>query len=122
MERHQLERLLAGDDAASVAALAALQSGGTHDVSDRASPSERHAGVFGIRLRNMRRKGVGETLGLERAVELLGQRHQPVRVGQIMAADRSWYYLVFLTEDGSALVACAGVRQQFEQPPSSGAV
>ncbi|MGW1940341.1 hypothetical protein [Streptomyces goshikiensis] len=62
-----LMRLLAGHDAASQAALAALA-----------------------------------------AVELL---REPMRIGQIKASGSSWVYTVFLTEDGGALVACAGVRR-----------
>ncbi|MFF3320616.1 hypothetical protein [Streptomyces sp. NPDC002889] len=49
MERHLLEKLLAGDDEASVVALASLRSGATYSVGDRAHPAERHAGVFGHR-------------------------------------------------------------------------
>ncbi|MFD8988755.1 hypothetical protein ACFVZ4_11940 [Streptomyces goshikiensis] len=70
MERHDLMRLLAGDDAASQAALAALA-----------------------------------------AVELLRERREPIRIGQIKASGSSWVYTVLLTEDGGALVACAGVRR-----------
>ncbi|MGC5003944.1 hypothetical protein [Streptomyces sp. DT203] len=46
MERHLLEKLLAGDDEASAAALAALRSGATYSVSDTTYPAEQHAGVF----------------------------------------------------------------------------
>ncbi|MGW2936868.1 hypothetical protein ACWDA7_34575 [Streptomyces sp. NPDC001156] len=116
MEQHRLVQLLAGDDEASAAALDALRSGGTYVVWDGILPAERHARTFAIRLRYMRRKGI-ETQGLDRAVQLLGRHDQPVRVGQITAADRTWIFTLFLTEDGSALVACAGVRQAGEQAP-----
>ncbi|MCX5179525.1 hypothetical protein [Streptomyces virginiae] len=62
----------------------------------------------------MQRKGA-ENLGWERALELLRERAQPIRIGQITASDRSWTYTFFLTEDGGALVACAGVRLAAEQ-------
>ncbi len=107
MERHVLESLLAGDDEASVMALATLRSGATYWVADRAQPAGVHAGVFEHRLRRMRRHGF-EPLGLERAVRLIREHGRPVRTGLIDAADRTWTTLVFLTEDGSALVACAG--------------
>nr|WSX50740.1 hypothetical protein OG409_18390 [Streptomyces sp. NBC_00974] len=107
MERDELERLLAGDDEASAAALAALRSGATYNVGDGVQPAERHAGVFAIRLRRMRLHGV-EPLGLERAVRLLREHAHPVRVGRIDSVDRTWWFLLFLTEDGRALVACAG--------------
>ncbi|MFE2094897.1 hypothetical protein [Streptomyces sp. NPDC059460] len=64
----------------------------------------------------MRLHGV-EPLGLERAVQLLREYDRPVRVGMIDSADRAWYFLLFLTEDGSALVACAGVQQVVEESP-----
>ncbi|MFG2132688.1 hypothetical protein ACGFNV_33460 [Streptomyces sp. NPDC048751] len=107
MERHALESLLAGDDEASVTALATLRSGATYWVADRAQPAGQHAGVFKHRLQRMRMHGL-EPLGLERAVQLIREHGQPVRTGFIDAADRTWTTLLFLTEDGSALVACAG--------------
>ncbi|MFF4862988.1 hypothetical protein ACFY3J_14875 [Streptomyces sp. NPDC001231] len=113
MERHLLVRLLAGDDEASVAALAALLSGATHVVWDGTVPAEWHARTHTRRLRPTRRKGI-ETLGLERAVQLLVQHDQPVRLGQVTAADGAWIFMLFLTEDDGALVACTGVRRAGE--------
>ncbi|WP_435057369.1 hypothetical protein [Streptomyces sp. bgisy060] len=107
MERRVLESLLAGDDEASVTALATLRSGATYWVADRARPAGQHAGVFRHRLQRMRMHGL-EPLGLERAVRLIREQDRPVRTGLIHAADRTWVTLLFLTEDGSALVACAG--------------
>ncbi|MFJ7962495.1 hypothetical protein [Streptomyces sp. NPDC096324] len=109
MERHVLESLLAGDDEASVIALATLRSGATYWVADadRAQPAGVHAGVFKGRLQRMRMHGL-EPLGLERAVQLVSEHGRPVRTGLIDSADRTWTTLLFLTEDGSALVACAG--------------
>ncbi|MFJ7968779.1 hypothetical protein [Streptomyces sp. NPDC096324] len=116
MERHLLMRLLVGDDEASVAALAALRADATHVVWDGAVPAERLAGIYARRIRHTRRKGI-ETLGLERAVQLLGRHDKLVRLGQITAVDRAWIFMLFLTEDGGALVACTGVRQPGEQSP-----
>ncbi|GHE31186.1 hypothetical protein CP980_10795 [Streptomyces vinaceus] len=111
MERHELMRLLAGDDAASTAALAALADGAEYDVWDAGTRlSDGHAGTFAIRHRCMQRMGA-ETLGWERAEELLRERPQPIRIGQITASDRLWVYTFFLTADGRELVACAGVRR-----------
>ncbi|MGW0835907.1 hypothetical protein [Streptomyces prunicolor] len=107
MERRVLESLLAGDDEASVIALATVRGGATYWVSDAAQPAGQHAGVFSRRLRRMRMHGL-EPLGLERAVQLVREHGRPVRAGMIDAADRTWTTLLFLTEDGSALVACAG--------------
>lgn len=56
------------------------------------------------------RRGI-ETVNLGHAVELLGRRQQPIHLGQIRAADGSWTFMLFLTEDGSRLIACTGVRR-----------
>ncbi|MER5383394.1 hypothetical protein ABT040_24525 [Streptomyces sp. NPDC002688] len=58
-----------------------------------------------------------EPLGLERAVELIRQHGRPVRGGMIESGARTWTFLLFLTEDGSALVACAGVQRVVEESP-----
>ncbi|MFF4100539.1 hypothetical protein [Streptomyces sp. NPDC001903] len=117
MERHELMRLLAGDGAASKAALAALTAGADYDVWEAgARPSDSHAGTFAIRHRCMQRKGA-ETLGWERAVELLRERAEPIRIGQVKASDGSWIYTFFITEDGGDLIACAGVRRPDGAPP-----
>lgn len=58
MERHALEKLLAGDDEASMAALAALRSGATYRLWDTTHPAEQHAGVFAHWLKRMRLHGV----------------------------------------------------------------
>lgn len=110
MERELLERLLVGNDEASVAALAALRCGGSYVVWDGTTSAESLALVYGRRLRHTRRRGI-ETENLERAVELLGRHQSPVRLGQIRAADGSWTFMLFLAEDGSRLIACTGVRQ-----------
>ncbi|MFF8291006.1 hypothetical protein ACF068_17500 [Streptomyces sp. NPDC016309] len=107
MERHVLESLLTVDDEVSVIALATLRSGATYWVADRAQPAGQHAGVFKRRLHRMRVHGL-EPLGLERAVQLILEHGQPVRTGLIDAPDRTWTTLLFISEDGSALVACAG--------------
>nr|WP_060890706.1 hypothetical protein [Streptomyces europaeiscabiei] len=110
MERELLERLLVSDDEASVVALAALRGGGSHIVWDEPTSAEPLAHVYARRLRHTRRRGI-ETTNLARTVELLGRHQLPVRLGQIRAADGSWTFMLFLTEDGSRLIACAGVRR-----------
>ncbi len=108
MEQHVLEALL-GADGGEVAgkALAVLRGGGGYWVGDRAQPAGRHAGVYGQRLRRMRKYGI-EPLGLEAAVQAVRAYGRPVRTGMVDAADRSWTALLFLTEDGGTLLACAG--------------
>ncbi|WP_367221205.1 hypothetical protein [Streptomyces sp. 16-176A] len=110
VERDLLERLLVGDDEASVAALAALRCGGSHVVWPGTTPTESLALIYGRRLRHTRRRGI-ETTNLEHAVESLRRHQQPVRLGKIRAADGSWTFLLFLTEDGTRLITCTGVRR-----------
>ncbi|WTO36058.1 hypothetical protein OG399_17515 [Streptomyces achromogenes] len=50
-------------------------------------------------------------MNLERAVELLGRHQQPVGLGQIRTVYTSWMFMLFLTEDGSRLITCMGVRR-----------
>ncbi|MGW2772915.1 hypothetical protein ACWC4C_10305 [Streptomyces olivaceoviridis] len=110
MERELLERLLVGSDEATLAALAALRDGGSHVVWDGVTSAESLAHTYGRRLRHTRRQGI-ETTNLERTVQLLGRHQQPVRLGQIRAADGSWVFMLFLNKDCSSLIACTGVRQ-----------
>ncbi|MFK4108312.1 hypothetical protein [Streptomyces sp. NPDC002176] len=44
-------------------------------------------------------------------MELLGRYQDPVRLGQIKAADGSWTFMLLLTDDGIRLIACTGVRR-----------
>jgi hypothetical protein len=116
MERHLLEQLLAGDDEASAAALAALRNGATYSVWDTPCPAERHAGVFARRLRRLRLLGV-EPLGLEQMVLLLREHGRPVRGGLIDSVDQKWTFLFYFTEDGGTLVACARLQRWVERSP-----
>ncbi|MFD7084444.1 hypothetical protein ACFYXV_13945 [Streptomyces sp. NPDC002181] len=110
MERQQLMRLLGGDDAASKAALAALVGGGEYSVlEDWIVSSEVHARVLTTRLRSLRWRGI-ETLGMERAVQILSERAQPILSGLVRSSDGSWGFRLFLSADGGALVACIGKR------------
>ncbi|MFE4615800.1 hypothetical protein ACFRJ7_06800 [Streptomyces sp. NPDC056747] len=106
MERHVLEALLIGDDDASALALAALRRGAPYSVEERVQPNGAHAGVFSRRLQRMRMRGF-EPPGLERAVQLIREYDRPVRTALIDPENRTRFTLLFLTEDGSALVACA---------------
>ncbi|MFJ9075617.1 hypothetical protein ACIRO3_10215 [Streptomyces sp. NPDC102278] len=117
MERDQLLQLLVGDDEASKAALAALAEGDDFVVwEDGTLSSETQARRYANRRGSLRRRGI-ETLGLERAVQLFRERDQPLRLGKITSVDRSRVFMLFLTEDGSALVACIGGHRPDEHPP-----
>ncbi|MGW1982744.1 hypothetical protein ACWCPJ_09830 [Streptomyces collinus] len=110
VERERLERLLVGSDEASVAALVALRCGGSYVVWHGTTSAGALALLYGRRLRLTRRRGI-ETANLERTVESLGRHQRPVRLGQIRTADGSWTFMLFLTDDGSRLITCTGVRR-----------
>ncbi|WP_405912691.1 hypothetical protein OG760_16065 [Streptomyces sp. NBC_00963] len=110
-ERDVLAQLLAGDDEASAAALEAFHSGASYIVWGGTPRADSLARTYGRRLRLTQSTGT-QTVGLERAVQLLGRHDRPVRLGQVKAADGTWVFLLFLTEDASALVACTSVRQR----------
>lgn len=111
LDREQLERMLAGDDETSSAALAVLRDGASHVVWEGTTSAKSLARIYGRRLRHTLRRGI-ETTSLERAVQLLGRHGQPVRLGQITSTDGAWVFMLFITEDSSGLVACTGVRQR----------
>jgi hypothetical protein len=50
-------------------------------------------------------------------VRLLREHGRPVRGGLIDSADQKWTFLLYLTEDGSALVACARLQRWVERSP-----
>ncbi|WP_150135586.1 hypothetical protein [Streptomyces hyaluromycini] len=115
VERDRLEQLLGSDDEASVADLAVLCAGASHVVWDGTTSAESLARIYGRRLRLTLRKGI-ETTGLEQAVQRLSRYGGPVRLGQIREADGAWTFVLFLNQDGSALVACTGVRRTPTEP------
>lgn len=116
MEREQLERLLCDGDDTSSAALTALRAGASYIIWDGTTSPKSLAAIYGRRLRHTVRRGI-ETLGLARAVQRLDLYGRPVRLGQIRTVDGTWFFMLFLTEDGSTLVACTGVRQTQPGPP-----
>ncbi|MER7513636.1 hypothetical protein ABTX82_35720 [Streptomyces lavendulae] len=111
MERHELMQLLAGGDAVSKAALAALVDGGEYVIWEETElSSDVRARAYESRRRSYQRRGI-ETMGLERGVQLLREHARPVRTGKITSVDGSWIFQLFLTEEGSDLVACIGGRR-----------
>jgi hypothetical protein len=116
MERGQLERLLCDGDDTSSAALSALRAGASYVIWDGTTSPKSLATVYGRRLRHTLRKGI-ETSGLARAVQRLGLYDRPVRLGQVRTVDGIWFFMLFLDENSSTLVACTGVRQTQPGPP-----
>ncbi|NEA58071.1 hypothetical protein G3I60_28915 [Streptomyces sp. SID13666] len=111
MTRDDLSALLDQDTTACRLARAALLAGGSFEIYDGPAPANRHAGVYGIRLRRMQRRS-RMTLALDEAVDILRcAGDQPVRVGLIMPADRTWTFMLFLNATATAVLACAGVER-----------
>ncbi|MGW8375183.1 hypothetical protein [Streptomyces sp. ODS28] len=110
MDRSELDRLLAGNGTrAAEAAREALGDTGNFAVWEGAVPARHLARIYGRRLRHTRRTGQ-RTLGLEDAVNRLDAHRLPVSLGQITAEDRSWHFVLFLTEGHEEIVSCTGVR------------
>ncbi|GAA1424163.1 hypothetical protein GCM10009601_28410 [Streptomyces thermospinosisporus] len=89
MEQDQIADLLRdGSDVAALAS-AALRGGGVGIVWDEALGSEPLARICRRRLGLTRRTGQ-ETVGLERAVEVLSSYRAPVRLGHVTSPDGCW--------------------------------
>ncbi|MFI9262294.1 hypothetical protein ACIGT4_32020 [Streptomyces sioyaensis] len=88
----------------------ALLCGGVGVVWNGTAPAQSLARIYRRRLGLTRRTGQ-ETLGLERAVEVLSSYRLPTRLGQITAPDDLWVYMLFLSEDAQSLIVCTGVRK-----------
>ncbi len=54
------------------------------------------------------------TLGLDETVEILRARHrdEQLRTGNIVAADRSWFFTLYFDATGTELLACSGVKNE----------
>lgn len=110
MDTDQIAALLSGGSEATAQARDALLSGGSGVVWQGATQGEALARIYRRRLGLTRRTGQ-QTLGLEGAVEELSTYGRSVRLGQITSPDRTWVYMLFLTQDARSLVACTGVRR-----------
>ncbi|MGW8743983.1 hypothetical protein [Streptomyces sp. NPDC055794] len=66
-------------------------------VREGTTPAESLARIYGRRLRH--------------TVQRLDRHRRPVRLRRIRVTDASWAFMLFLDEQGSALVARTGVRQ-----------
>ncbi len=86
-------------------------------------------GIAASRLRWSLKIGL-TTLGLDESVEILRTRHrdEKLRTGNIVAADRSWFFTLCFNATGTELLACSGVKNerpsrgdgqklQLERPP-----
>ncbi|WP_331768066.1 hypothetical protein [Embleya sp. NBC_00896] len=97
----------------------ALIAGATFVVWDGLVPADRLAHTYRIRLRHTRKRG-RPTLALAATVDrLLEAEDELLRIGQIVATDSSWTFMLFLNATATAVLACTGVART-ESPADQG--
>ncbi|MEU0513448.1 hypothetical protein [Amycolatopsis sp. NPDC006125] len=113
MDREALAELLDRPSAACRAARLALRRDGEYRVWDESPvPAYRLASTYRSRLRNTERRGV-ETLDLRDTVEALDQLgNEQLALGQVVAPDGVWAFVLFLRPGCAELIACTGVRRR----------
>ena len=116
MTRDGLAGMLGEQTTACGPARDALIAGGTFIVWDGLVPANRLAHTYRTRLRVTQKRGQ-PTLALAATVDLLFQAaEEPLRIGHIDAADRSWTFMLFLNATATAVLACTGVARS--EPPA----
>ncbi|MGW0936795.1 hypothetical protein [Streptomyces sp. NPDC002666] len=106
--REELIAMLREQTQACGPARETLIAGGTFVVFDGLVPANRHAGVFGGRIRSAARRG--HTIeGLADTVEILRQYGEELlRTGLIDSVDRSSVFTIFLNSSATEVLGCAG--------------
>ncbi|MFJ3235998.1 hypothetical protein [Streptomyces sp. NPDC086787] len=111
MDRAELAGMLGDQTTACEAAREALFAGGDFVVWDGRVPSQQLASIYAARLRRARKRGA-ETLALPSTVDILTRLEAAqVRIGCIFSPDRTWAFILFLSDDADAVLACTGVRR-----------
>lgn len=109
MTRDELSALLDKDTTACRPARAALLADGGFAVGDELIPAGRLGTTHGMRLRRTRLRG-RQTLALEETIDILRRAaDEPIRVGEIIAEDRSWTFMLFLDATANTVLACGGL-------------
>ncbi|MFD9218380.1 hypothetical protein ACFVY9_35940 [Streptomyces sp. NPDC059544] len=95
------------------AARDAIAAGGEVMLYDGQPPQWMVFGIAATRLKRSLRIGL-TTLGLDETVEILRARHrdEQLRTGNIVAADRSWFFTLYFEATGTELLACSGVKNE----------
>ena len=111
MDRAELAGMLDDQAAACEPARAALLGGGDFVAWDGSVPSQQLAGIYTARFRWARKRGT-ETLALSSTVDILARLETAqLKIGCIFAPDRPWAFMLFLTNDADAVLACTGIRR-----------
>ncbi|MFE6497082.1 hypothetical protein [Streptomyces sp. NPDC057748] len=105
--------MLQGQTSACEAARDAIAAGGEVMLYDGQAPHWMVFGIAATRLRRSLKIGL-TTVGLDETVEILRTRHrdEQLRTGNIVAADRSWFFTLYFDATGTELLACSGVKNE----------
>ncbi|MFF3788174.1 hypothetical protein [Streptomyces sp. NPDC001933] len=105
--------MLQGQTSACEAASDAIATSGEVMLYDGQAPHWMVFGIAATRLRRSLKIGL-MTVGLDETVEILRTRHrdEQLRTGNIVAADRSWFFTLYFGATGTELLACSGVKNE----------
>ncbi|MEU9714012.1 hypothetical protein [Streptomyces sp. NPDC047976] len=105
--------MLKDQTSACKAARDAIAANGEVMLYDGQPPVWMVLGIAATRLRRSLRIGL-TTLGLDETVEILRARHSDdrLRTGNIIAADRSWFFTLYFNATGTELLACSGLKRE----------
>ncbi|MFE9651576.1 hypothetical protein [Micromonospora sp. NPDC006431] len=97
--------------------LAALEAGWPFTVFDKSERASHFAAIYQFREELVKENG-GPTAGWHPGLEALAAAgDQPVRVGVVRVADPPRSFILFLSVDASAVVACIGTRPAASSGP-----
>lgn len=111
MTRDGLAGMLGKQTTACGPARDALIAGGTFVVWDGLVPADRLARTYRTRLRHGQKRDQ-PTLALTATVDrLLEAEEELLRIGQIVATDSSWTFMLFLNAAATEVLSCTGVAR-----------
>ncbi|MEV8343886.1 hypothetical protein [Streptomyces niveus] len=112
-DQPDIAAMLRGQTSACEAARAAIADGGEVMLYHGRPPQWMVLGITSTRLKRSLKTGL-VTLGLDETVEILRTRHpdEQLRLGSIVAPDRSWFFTVYFDATGTELLACSGVKNE----------
>jgi hypothetical protein len=111
VERNELAQLLDTPTYAWGACRHALLDGAAYTVWEGSVPASRLLPAYERRAMRTVADGI-PTIGFADAVASLRRiGNQPVWLGQVTVADPPYLFMLFLTDEASAVVACLGIDQ-----------
>ena len=111
VNRDVLAKLLVGEGAAATACSSALQDGAELILWEGAAPADRMLAAY--RRRHQRALAdAAPTVGFPEALERLGRAGaDSLCLGQVSANNPDYVYMIFMTDNPPALVACVGIAR-----------